>query len=759
MEDMICQPRLKSSFRCEIIPSEGAILLSERGQFLLRGNIYLHLAPLLDGRHTLDEIVDHLKHKGSSAAEVFYALELLRRLRCLVEGIGSLPPAQEAFWDLLGLSPDVVRKHLQNRTVSVTAFGQVDPAPLKTLLLALGIGIREDGDRCVVVTDDYLRDGLGKFNEEALTQNRPWLLIKPVGSELWFGPLIVPGHTACWTCLAHRLRGARKVESYLQRNMDTPDAFSAPAAVLPTTLHTAFSIAATEIAKWVAAGRSATLEEQIMVLDLHSLSTSKHILVRRPQCSSCGDSGYLAARQFMPLGLQSRKKTFTEDGGHRAKSPEYTLNQLDFHISPLTGIVSSLRPASEGMQHAAVALCYVTGHNFVETFNVDALTATSMYLSHRAGAAGKGKSLAQAKASALCESIERYSGVFQGDEARLTAKMVDLGDDAVPVNDCMLFSPRQFENRDQWNAVASESAWVPEPFDAKAKMEWSPLWSLTHNSRRYIPTAFCYYGYSQRFQAWFARADSNGCAAGHSVEEAILHGFMELVERDCVALWWYNRLQKPAVDLSSFDEPYFQQLRDYYQTIHRDLWVLDITSDLNIPSFAAVSRCNDQEREEIILGFGAHLDPRIAILRALTEVNQSLAAVTARPTDNESYLYDDPAAIAWWKTAKLKNESYLQPAAGSPLRLRGQYCQSWSQDLLTDVMSCVKIVGEKRLEVLVLDQTRPDTGLNVVKVFVPGLRHFWPRFARGRLYEVPVSMGWLAKPLTEDELNPRHVYF
>jgi len=47
----------------------------------------------------------------------------------------------------------------------------------------------------------------------------------------------------------------------------------------------------------------------------------------------------------------------------------------------------------------------------------------------------------------------------------------------------------------------------------------------------------------------------------------------------------------------------------------------------------------------------------------------------------------------------------------------------------------------------------------VVKVFVPGLRHFWPRFAPGRLYDVPVSMGWLAAPLTEDQLNTQPIYF
>jgi ribosomal protein S12 methylthiotransferase accessory factor len=56
------------------------------------------------------------------------------------------------------------------------------------------------------------------------------------------------------------------------------------------------------------------------------------------------------------------------------------------------------------------------------------------------------------------------------------------------------------------------------------------------------------------------------------------------------------------------------------------------------------------------------------------------------------------------------------------------------------------------MDVLVLNQTRPDIGLPVVKVFVPGLRHFWSRFAPGRLYDVPMRMGYSAKD--EAALNP-----
>ena len=62
------------------------------------------------------------------------------------------------------------------------------------------------------------------------------------------------------------------------------------------------------------------------------------------------------------------------------------------------------------------------------------------------------------------------------------------------------------------------------------------------------------------------------------------------------------------------------------------------------------------------------------------------------------------------------------------------------------------------LETLVLDQTRPDTGVSVAKVIVPGLRQFWARFAPGRLYDVPVELGWQARPLRENQLNPVHLF-
>ena len=75
-------------------------------------------------------------------------------------------------------------------------------------------------------------------------------------------------------------------------------------------------------------------------------------------------------------------------------------------------------------------------------------------------------------------------------------------------------------------------------------------------------------------------------------------------------------------------------------------------------------------------------------------------------------------------------------------------------DLLDEVLRWQARLEHHGLEMLILDQTRPDVGLPVVKVIVPGLRHWWARFAPGRLYDVPVQLGWLAAPRAEDELNP-----
>lgn len=73
--------------------------------------------------------------------------------------------------------------------------------------------------------------------------------------------------------------------------------------------------------------------------------------------------------------------------------------------------------------------------------------------------------------------------------------------------------------------------------------------------------------------------------------------------------------------------------------------------------------------------------------------------------------------------------------------------------LRQDVEHCLSIAQAHQINILVLNQIRQDIQLPVVKVFAPGLRHFWGRFAPGRLYDVPVHLGYAPRP--ESALNPR----
>ena len=430
-----------------------------------------------------------------------------------------------------------------------------------------------------------------------------------------------------------------------------------------------------------------------------------------------------------------------------------TLERYGHHVSPITGVVPTLDrcdPTGDGVMHV-----YVTGPNHAR--QADSLAHLRSDL--RSRSSGKGTTDLQARTSGLCEALERYSGVFRGDERRRRARLHELGNQAIHPNACMLFSDQQYRQRESWNATRSFFSYVPVPFDTDAAVDWTPLWSLTRQAVRYLPTSFCYFSYPFAAGRRYCVSCSNGSAAGNTLEEAILQGFLELVERDSVALWWYNRVSRPGVDLASFDEPYLRQVTAALAARSRDLWVIDLTADLGVPVFVALSRRTDCGPSRILLGFGAHFDPRTALIRAITEHNQVLASFF--PTESRERdldIIEEVHTLNWLRTATLDNQPYLAPDPRSRLRAATDYPERPTDDLREDVLTCQAMAERLGLEMLVLDQTRPDIGLPVVKVVVPGLRHFFARFASGRLYDVPVQLGWLPSPLREDQLNPQPMF-
>jgi ribosomal protein S12 methylthiotransferase accessory factor len=734
------RPTIAPWYRIEVVGSDAVCVLAAGREQMLRGRVYALLVPLLDGSRTTDELLDRLEPL-CDGAEIYFALDTLQRRRLVLEG-GIRPSAADAYWTALGLSPSATQA--TKTRVRVTGIGEA-PADLVTQrLLASGFEIAEDAaDLNLVVTSDYLEPALADINGDALRTGRAWMLSNPFGPEPLTGPIFRPGKTACWECMAHRLRHHRPIASFVGRRGNSPVA-TLPAPSLTSTRGAAIDLSVALLEQSLA-GHSTRLEDAIYSLDLATWSTGRHPVTRRPQCAACGSPTVWDADGPPDMDMGGKPGQDRADGGLRAIAPEETLTRYAHHVSPITGLVAKLMPIPgfDATHHVVMS-----GRNYA--FPAGDLPTLRHGL--RSMSSGKGISEPHARASALCESLERYSGVFQGDEPRIAARYGQIEQQAIHPNALLLFSERQFREREAWNGRGSLFNRIPVPFDEQQPVEWTPGWSMTRGARVYLPTAYCYYGYPADAGTRFSFSDSNGCAAGNTAGEAIVQAFLELVERDAVAIWWYNMLRVPSLDIRALGRDRATLLNNAYAERGREIWALDLTSDLGIPVFAAVSRRVAAPQENILFGFGCHLDPVAALLRAVTELNQGLSRVASAGFDaGGAARFGDPGFRAWWQSATLADHPYLglTPDAAESVS-RASPRDGFSNDI-----SVLRRAVEKRgMEVILLDQTRPDVGLPVFRVVVPGLRHFWPRFAPGRLYDVPVALGKTATPLDEDALNP-----
>lgn len=558
-----------------------------------------------------------------------------------------------------------------------------------------------DGEPSIFYVADYLDPRLEEVNRGALEEGRPWMLARPHGTVVWAGPVFVPGRGPCWSCMASRMRAVRAA-------WQLPESRAAEEPVTPLGLQ----LAKLEAARWTREPESGA---RLLAFDTKSLAQRAHIIVRRRDCAACGDAS--ERRAFAPPVLECRRKAYLFDGGHRAVPPEQTWERYEHLVSPLTGIVHHVERELGDRGSLNV---FVARHNF--TVGVQSVPSRSH---------GKGVTAAQARTGALCEALERYSGILRGDEPLVRAAFHALPD-AVHPHASLGVSDRQYREREEWNRGVPRLLWIPERFDETRETRWAPAWSLTHERIRHVAVALCYYN-SRDPEHDFGYADSNGTAAGTCLEDAVLQGLLELIERDAAGIWWYGRIRRPAV---TPEPPLLAAMRREYAERGRRLWLLDLTTDIGIPVCAAVSI--GAEPESLQLGFGAHLDPALAVTRAITEANQLLAV------KKKTRVFGGAALTDW---------SFLEPHGSRELSTAA----TPSDDLRADVLACVDLLRQRGLETIVLDQTREEVGLPVAKVVVPGLQHFRPRFAPGRLYDVPLQLGWNARAPREEELNPAHI--
>jgi oxazoline/thiazoline synthase len=733
-------PQFAPNFTVYTLPPDVVCLYSEDRKFLLHGELYCALASAIGkGGRNFRELIGDLE-QDFPTDQIHEALKRLIDRRYVLPTSSSANGAVAAYWASLGLSPATAEQNLQKCRVRIQSIDVQGEMELGAALSGLGVRVvKRTPDLTVTLVNDYLETRLDELNQRHLLDRTPWVLVQPSGIFPLVGPVFRPGQGACWMCLAERMKRNREIKALLDRRQ------ARCVVVSPLVQHaigqSGAQLAAVEVAKAIATDFRTQLSDHIISLDLMGSTIVKHHVAARPQCPSCGRKKLRDPRRPpAPVELGAGGKVVMTSGGYRSVSSSATVARFRRHVSPLTGVVSRLERIQADLP---LNTNYYATHNF----SGPSETVHELRAGLSGGSFGKGSTAEQGEASALMEAIERYSGIFQGDEIRAKRRSIDFpSGDAIPPNEILLFSDAQVRQTRAPTPGSDVPDGLPALFDGSARIEWSPVWSLRDARFKYLPTTLLYFFY--RGAAAFA-ADSNGCAAGNTLEEAIVQGFLELVERDAYAIWWYNRLERPELDLGPFDDSYVRDLQKQLAQSGRRLWVLDVTSDLGIPTFVAMTHWMQNGRENIEFGSGAHFDARIALLRALTELNQFLSLGLMGGGTGEKSSLDGAAPL------RLEDHPYLTPSGG-PMAQPEFDSKFGRLDTREQVMACVSLAKQAGLDFLVLDQTRPDIEAPVVRVIAPGLRHFYRRFAPGRLYDVPVKLGLRARPLKENELNPIH---
>jgi YcaO-like protein with predicted kinase domain len=390
------------------------------------------------------------------------------------------------------------------------------------------------------------------------------------------------------------------------------------------------------------------------------------------------------------IDLQQRTPKRWREGTHRTRAPQETLDTY----RPLLPRLGITRLANvTGLDRIGLPVCIAVRPN-------SRALATSQ---------GKGETLPAAMASAMMESIETWHA------ERVNAPLRWESYEALR-HEVRTLDPAELPVR------------VDAAFHASRPVLWMQGEEVGSGDAVHLPYELVAVNYVRQpgHQAVFLES-SNGLASGNHAVEAVVHGLCEVIERDAVTLWELvpaAERESRRVDLDTIPAGH---LRDVVQTL-ADKGVMlaawDITTDVGLPCFTCTI-VEDPDSPHwrpvpMFSGHGAHLDPQIALSRAIHEAIQGrLTAISGSrddlfPTDYVKVGNRDDHA----RSVQVMRDGPAElPMATSTLPIG-----DCIEDDLRTLLDRIAAVGAG--PVVAVDLSRPEIGIPVVKVVVPGLEPY-----------------------------------
>ncbi len=321
--------------------------------------------------------------------------------------------------------------------------------------------------------------------------------------------------------------------------------------------------------------------------------------------------------------------------------------------------------------------------------------------------AGKGATVEQARASAMMEGFERYSAEKQDiDQEKISISAYnEIKNDSV-LNPRDLLLPKSFENQNI----------------EMQKLEWIEAEEIISESPILVPANAVFHPYIPNREikpsamAMF-KGNTNGLASGNVIEEAVLHGIFEVVERDAWSIFELTKRNKKQIDLDTIENETVSELVEKFTSQGIKIKLMDITADLKIPTI--VASADDtilKDAALLTLGVGTHLNPEIAAIRALSEVAQSRA--TQIHGTREDTVRADFMRKAGYENMKRTNKDYFveEDEKINLSDIENKITGSIKRDIEVSIEEVQKAGLDK---VIYYDLTREEIGVNVARVIIP----------------------------------------
>jgi ribosomal protein S12 methylthiotransferase accessory factor len=261
---------------------------------------------------------------------------------------------------------------------------------------------------------------------------------------------------------------------------------------------------------------------------------------------------------------------------------------------------------------------------------------------------------------------------------------------------------------------------LPQPYHPQSLIEWVGAYDLMNKEEVFVCANSVYHPYDSpgRCQKLFL-SNTNGLASGNVIEEAILHGLLEVIERDAVSIAQFSRNLGKEIVLTE-EDGYLYELASKFKDAGIELKVWLVPTDTGIPTvIAATDDVKLKDPALLVMGAGSHLKPEIAVARAITEAAQSRVVQiqgAREDTDREGFIrsvgYDRMKRLNWFwfeEGEKISLSEVEDLSRKSPA------------ENIDVILGKLKGLTER---VLVVDLSREEITVPVVRVIIPGFELF-----------------------------------